>query len=83
MGKKSGPLIVFLFWGWGVLELVSGKKIQDCSFIYLTVNMVFNRELLGLLRGDLIASCNVTQALMFLNVLHAMQIVHINSVSVI
>lgn len=60
-----------------------GKKIQDCSFIYLTVNMVFNSEWLGLLRRDLIASCNVTQALMFLNVLHAMQIVHINSVSVI
>lgn len=73
-GKEHRPLIVFSFF-------LTGKKktlcTLDCSFIYLTVNTFL---FLFFYSEWLIAFCNVTRALMFLNPLHATQIVHINSV---
>lgn len=39
-GKEKGLLIVFLFSSPGISQW---KKLCDCSFIYLTANMLFNR----------------------------------------
>lgn len=52
-------------------------KISDCSFIYLTVSKILNCGWQWLLIGDKIAYySSVTIALMFSNVLHAIQIMH-------
>lgn len=76
-GKRNGLLIVFLFF-FLLPELVSGKKnICDCSFIYLSTNTVLICGWQWLL---IVSHSNVTLALIFGNVIHVIQIMHINSV---
>lgn len=73
-GKECRPLIVFSFFPhWKKKPLYSGLFLYLSYSEHVFIFYFFLREWL-------IAFCNVTRALMFLNPLHATQIVHINSV---
>lgn len=73
-GKEPRPLIVFSFF------FPTGKKTSVLWTVPLFI-LQWTRFYFYFFYSEwLIAFCNVTRALMFLNPLHATQIVHINSV---